>query len=286
MRICDLYGETEPVISFEFFPPKTEKGYLSLFRTIAELRDLDPGFVSVTMGAGGSTRRKTVGLVTQIQRELRLTAMAHLPCVGFERAEVAEILKTLQKAGLENVLALRGDPPQGEEFTPPVDGFDYAADLVAFIRERDYHCIGAACFPEVHPAAANAESDLKYLHAKVQQGADFLVTQLFFDNQKYFDFVARARTSGIEVPIVPGIMPVTSMANAKRMLAMGGGQMPPELEAELDRVGDNDDAAAELGIRWATEQCRELIERGAPGIHFYTLNRSPATRRIYQSLFP
>ena len=286
MRISDLYGASEPVISFEFFPPKTEKGYLSLFRTIADLQELGPGFVSVTMDAGGSTRRKTVGLVTQIQRELGLTAMAHLPCVGFERADVAEILQTLQTAGLENVLALRGDPPQGEEFNPPADGFDYAADLVAFIRERDYHCIGAACFPEVHPAAANAEADLKYLHAKVQQGVDFLVTQLFFDNQKYFDFVARARAIGIDVPIVPGIMPITSMANAKRMLAMGGGEMPPELEAELDRVGDNDDAAAELGIRWATEQCRELIDRDAPGIHFYTLNRSPATRRIHQSLFP
>jgi methylenetetrahydrofolate reductase (NADPH) len=286
MRISDLYGPAKPVISFEFFPPKTERGYLSLFSTIAELRDLRPGFVSVTMGAGGSTRRKTVGLVTQIQRELNLTAMAHLPCVGFERAEVSEILKTLQNAGLENVLALGGDPPRGEEFTPPTDGFDHASDLVAFIRARGYHCIGAACFPEVHPTAASAEVDLKYLHAKVQEGVDFLVTQLFFDNQKYFDFVERARAIGIDVPIVPGIMPITSMANARRMLAMGGGEMPSELEVELDRVGDNDEAAAELGIRWATEQCRELIDRDAPGIHFYTLNRSPATRRIHQSLFP
>ena len=285
MRISQLYGSGKPVISFEFFPPKTEKGYQSLFRTISELQDLDPGFVSVTMGAGGSTRRKTVDLVTQIQRELDLTAMAHLPCVGFERSEVAEILKSLQEAGLENVLALRGDPPQEGEFTPPLDGFDHAVDLVRFIRERGYHDIGAACFPEVHPAAPSAEVDLKHLHAKVESGVDFLITQLFFDNQKYFDFLTRARAIGIDVPIVPGIMPITSMANARRMLTMGGGQMPGELEAELDRVGDNDEAAAELGIRWATEQCRELIDRGAPGIHFYTLNRSPATRRIHASLF-
>jgi methylenetetrahydrofolate reductase (NADPH) len=286
MRITDLYQSGKPVISFEFFPPKSEKGYLSLFRTIAELRDLQPGFVSVTMGAGGSTRRKTVGLVTQIQRELRLTAMAHLPCVGFERAEVTDILKTLQQAGLENVLALGGDPPRGEEFVPPTDGFDHAIDLVSFIQERGYHCVGGACFPEVHPSAESAETDLKYLHAKVQAGTDFLVTQLFFDNQKYFDFVERARAIGVDVPIVPGIMPITSLANARRMLAMGGGAMPPELEAELNRIGDSAEAAAELGIRWATEQCRELLDKGAPGIHFYTLNRSPATRRIYESLSP
>jgi len=284
MRISDLYGPGKPVISFEFFPPKTERGYLGLFRTISELRDLEPGFVSVTMGAGGSTRRRTVGLVTQIQRELRLTAMAHLPCVGFERTEVSEILKGLQADDLENVLALGGDPPKGEDFSPPADGFDHASDLVRFIHERGYHCIGAACFPEVHPTAASAEVDLKYLAAKVQAGVDFLITQLFFDNPKYFDFVERARALGIGVPIIPGIMPITSMANARRMLAMGGGEMPSELETELDRVGDNEEAAAELGIRWATQQCRELLDRGAPGIHFYTLNRSPATRRIYQSL--
>jgi methylenetetrahydrofolate reductase (NADPH) len=285
MRISNLYGSDKPVISFEFFPPKTEKGYQSLFRTIAELQDLDPGFVSVTMGAGGSTRRKTVDLVSQIQRELKLTAMAHLPCVGFERSEVGQLLGSLQEAGLENVLALRGDPPQDGEFTPPVDGFEHAVDLVRFIRERGYHDVGAACFPEVHPTAPSSEVDLKHLLAKVEGGVDFLITQLFFDNQKYFDFVQRARAIGIDVPIVPGIMPITSMANARRMLTMGGGEMPRELETELDRVGDNDEAAAELGIRWATEQCRELIDRGAPGIHFYTLNRSPATRRIHASLF-
>jgi len=284
MRIPDLYGSGKPVISFEFFPPKSEKGYLSLFRTIAELRDLEPGFVSVTMGAGGSTRRKTVGLVTQIQRELQLAAMAHLPCVGFERTEVSEILKSLQEAGLENVLALGGDPPRGEEFIPPTDGFDHASDLVVFIRERGYHCIGAACFPEVHPTAASSEVDLKYLAAKVQAGADFLITQLFFDNRHYFDFVKRARAAGIETPIVPGIMPITNVVQVERFTKMCGATIPDELHERLQRAKDEPAQVMAIGIEHAITQCRDLLDRGAPGVHFYTLNKSFATRSILAAL--
>jgi methylenetetrahydrofolate reductase (NADPH) len=285
MSIADLYRRGEPVISFEFFPPKTDAGFRSLFRTIEDLKQLGPGFVSVTMGAGGSTRSKTVELVIRIQQELGLTSMAHLPCTGFERHEISEILDSLAAGGVTNVLALRGDPPRDvEDFRQPEDGFDFASDLTAYIAERGGFSIGGACHPEVHPDAENAEVDLANLKRKVDAGSDFLVTQLFFDNRKYFDFVARARRGGIEVPIVAGIMPITSVAGIRRMTALGGATLPRDLDAELSRVADDDAATLEVGIEWATEQCRELMEQGAPGIHFYTLNRSPATRRIYEAL--
>jgi methylenetetrahydrofolate reductase (NADPH) len=285
MRISELYQQDGPVLSFEFFPPKTDAGFRSLFRTIEDLQGLEPAFVSVTMGAGGSTRSKTVDLVGQIQRDLGLTAMAHLPCVGFERDDVAELLDRLQNDGIENVLALKGDPPNDPEFVHAHDGFDHASDLVEFLRSRWNFSIGAACFPEVHPNATSAEDDLRHLLHKVQAGSDFLITQLYFDNADYFDFVERARAIGIDVPIVAGIMPITSAANIRRIAQLSNARIPDELEANLSRVADDDEATLELGIEWATMQCRELIDRGAPGIHFYTLNRSPATRRIYEKLF-
>ena len=286
MRIADLFQTGKPSISFEFFPPKTEKGFQSLYRTIGELKRIDPGFVSVTMGAGGSTRSKTVDLVIEIERNLGLTAMTHLPCVGFNRDQVAAILDTLSSANLENVLALRGDPPvDGSDFVAAEHGFEHAAEIVAFIRQGWDLCVGAAAFPETHPNAKDAETDLHYLHEKVKAGSDFLVTQFFFDNAAYFDFVTRARAVGIEVPIVPGIMPITSAANVKRIPSFGGGEFPSELRTEIDACEDDDEKMLELGIRWATLQCRELLDGGAPGIHFYTLNRSPATRRIHANLF-
>ena len=286
MRISDLYRAGDPVISFEFFPPKTEKGFASLYRTIGELASIQPGFISVTMGAGGSTRSKTVDLVIEIEKNLGLTAMTHLPCVGFNRDDVGGILDTLSGAGLENVLALRGDPPRdAPDFVPAENGFEHAAEIVAFIRENWNLCVGAAAFPETHPDAVDAETDLRYLKEKVEQGTDFLVTQFFFDNAAYFDFVERARAIGIGVPIVPGIMPITSTANVKRMPSFGGGDFPGELRQQLEGCEGDDPRTLELGIRWATLQCRELIDAGAPGIHFYTLNRSPATRRIHANLF-
>ena len=286
MRISDLYSTGRPVISFEFFPPKTEKGFSSLYRTIGELASIEPGFVSVTMGAGGSTRSKTVDLVIEIERNLGLTAMTHLPCMGFSRDQVGAILDTLSGAGLDNVLALRGDPPRDPpDFVPAEDGFEHAAEIVAFIRAGWNLCVGAAAFPETHPDAVDAETDLRYLKEKVDRGTDFLVTQFFFDNAAYFDFVARARAIGIGVPIVPGIMPITSTANVKRMPSFGGGDFPAELLEQLEACAGDDPETLELGIRWATRQCRELIDGGAPGIHFYTLNRSPATRRIHANLF-
>ncbi len=286
MRISDLYARSEkPVISFEFFPPKTDAGYRSLYRTIAELKRLDPGFVSVTWGAGGSTRAKTVDLVVQIQRELGIPAMAHMTCVGSPRAELAATLERLVREGLHNLLALRGDPPkEATNFEPVADGFAHASELIAFIRSRFDLCIGAACYPEKHPEAPSAEVDLAHLVRKVEAGAEFLITQLFFDPADYFAFVDRARAAAIDVPIVPGIMPVVSTANARRMAQLGGSRIPDALEEQLARAGDDEEATSEIGIAWATDQCRTLLAGGVPGLHFYTLNRSPAARRVFENL--
>ena len=286
MRIAELYARGEPVVSFEFFPPKTDAGYASLAHTIADLKRLSPGFVSVTWGAGGSTRRKTIDLVVSIQREIGLTAMAHMTCVGAPRAQLSETLAHLSSEGIENVLALRGDPPKDAAgFQAVAGGFAHADELVAFVRAHFDLCIGGACYPETHPEAPSAEADLANLVRKVRAGAEFLITQLFFDPDDYSAFVARARAAGIEVPIVPGIMPVTSAANARRMAQMCGARIPDELEAQLAHAGDDEAATLEVGVAWATEQCRTLLERGAPGLHFYTLNRSPAARRVHESLF-
>jgi methylenetetrahydrofolate reductase (NADPH) len=277
---------TAPLVSFEFFPPKTDAGYDGLYRAIAELKQLAPGFVSVTWGAGGSTRRRTAELVVQIQRELGLTAMAHMTCVGSPAEELADALQGLAAAGIENVLALRGDPPRDQpNFSAPPGGFGHADDLVAFIRARWPLCIGGACYPETHPEADSAEADLAHLKRKVDAGASFLITQLFFEPAHYFRFVDRARAAGIEVPIVPGIMPVISVQNARRMAKLCRAEIPAALEAELEAAGDDEAATLELGVAWATEQCRTLLDRGAPGLHFYTLNRSPAARRVHENLF-
>ncbi|MEE3330527.1 MAG: methylenetetrahydrofolate reductase [NAD(P)H] [Myxococcota bacterium] len=287
MRIADLYGGREPVISFEFFPPKTDKGFASLFRTIEELKHINPDFVSVTMGAGGSTRGKTIDIVMRIQRELGVTAMCHLPCISFERAEIASILDTLERGGIENVLALGGDAPADQpDYQPPDDAFTYANELVEFIHSGPWSfSIGGGCYPEVHPRAINSEEDLANLVRKVAAGTDFLVTQLFLGNDDYFSFVDRARAAGIEVPIIPGIMPIASAANIKRMAKLANAKIPAELETKLNQAGDDDAAVAQIGVEWATAQCRDLLDRGAQGLHFYTLNRSPATREIHAALF-
>lgn len=287
MRISDMFGTGRPVVSFEFFPPKTQKGFDALFRTIAELKQLDPSFVSVTWGAGGSTRRKTAEIVIRIQRELGITAMCHLTCVGYTRAQIAEVLDGLAAAGIENVLPLRGDPPRDQpSFVPVEGGFRYANELVEFIRSRWDFCLPAACYPETHTEAPSPEVDLANLVRKVRAGVDLLITQLFFDNRDYFRFIERAREAGIRVPIAAGIMPITSTTNVPRIANMCGSRIPVQLEAQLTAAGGDAEAIDEIGVRWATDQCRELLERGVPGIHFYTLNRSPATRRIYRNLFP
>ena len=287
MRIADLYARTEPVFSFEFFPPKTDAGYQSLYRTISELKRLDPGFVSVTCGAAGNTRKKTADLVARIQRDIGLTAMAHMVCTGTTRDELEVTLASMRDDGVENVLALRGDPPRDQPDWRPVEGgFAHANELAAFLRERFDFCIGGACYPEKHPESPSPEADLERLVGKVAAGAEFLITQLFFDDADYWSFVGRARDAGIEVPIVPGIMPVISHANLQRMATLSAGTRIPEaLEAGLAEAGDDPERALDVGVDWATEQSRELLERGAPGIHFYTLNRSPATRRVHANLF-
>ncbi len=287
MKIRDLYAPGRRVFSFEFFPPKTDKGAQTLQRTIQELRDLAPGFVSVTYGAGGSTRDLTVDLVTRIQREDGLTAMAHLTCAGASRAEIAGVLDRLVTAGVENVIALRGDPPAGQaQFQTAKDGFAHASDLIAFIRREygDRLCVAGAAYPETHVECRDPQRDLEHLVTKARAGLDVIVTQLFFDNRCYFDFVARAREAGITVPIVPGIMPITNLASVERMTALSGAGIPPALRSELDRRREDPAAIMQLGLAQAAAQCADLLQAGAPGIHFYTLNQSPATRMILTAL--
>jgi methylenetetrahydrofolate reductase (NADPH) len=285
MKIRDLLKRGSPSFSFEFFPPKDEAGFEALFETVRSLRQLNPTFVSVTYGAGGSTRRKTIDLVARIKHDLGLESMAHLTCVGASRAEVGDVLEELVANEMENVLALRGDPPKGQnQFVPDPDGFHHANELVAFIRANYDLSIGAAAYPEKHPESPSRESDLACLKRKVDAGADFLITQLFFNNQDYFDFVARCREIGIDLPIIPGIMPILSVPQIKRFTEMCGAQIPADLLKRIEGVQDDSRAVEKCGIEHATAQCQHLLDQRAPGIHFYTLNRSKATWEIFQNL--
>jgi methylenetetrahydrofolate reductase (NADPH) len=285
MRIDTLLQSDDPVFSFEFFPPKTEQGERNLYTALAELRELHPSFVSVTYGAGGSTRERTIEIVKRIKREQGMEAMAHFTCVGATVAQLRAVLDEMRGAGIENVLALRGDPPAGHrEWTKTEGGLEYSSELVALIRADYPFAIGAACFPETHIHATSPEDDLAHLAEKVRAGVDFLITQLFFDNALYFDFVARARATGIEVPIVPGILPITHVGQVERMSAMCGASIPAGLRSELHLRGEDGEAVLDFGVAYATLQCAELLAGGAPGIHFYTLNRSPATRAILSAL--
>ncbi len=284
MRIDEILKAGGPVFSFEFFPPKTAKGSESLLGTIAELKALDPSFVSVTYGAMGSNRGQVIELVQKIKNDLGVEAMAHLSCTGHTSGELEGVLDQLAGVGIENVLALRGDPPKGEEFKAVPGGFGYASDLAAMIKARGSFCIGGAAYPEIHPDAGDAETDLAHLVTKVDAGADFLITQLFFSNADYFDFVGRARAKGIGVPIVPGIMPITDVGQVKRFTAMCGAKIPADLLLALEAAEGDSEKVLQIGVDHAVGQCRELLQRGAPGVHFYTLNRSPATRRILTAL--
>jgi len=288
MRIDErIAAAAEPSFSFEFFPPKTDEGERNLGRALAELSRLSPTFVSVTYGAAGSTteKRKTIEIVKHLKRDYGMEAMAHFTCVGATTGELREMLDTMRDAGLENVLALRGDPPQGQtEWTATEGGLSYSRELIELIRDEYDFAIGAACFPEVHIHATDAESDLRYLKDKVDGGARFLITQLFFDNQAYYDFVARAREIGIDAPIIPGIMPITDAGQIKRITGMCGAKIPDTLLRELELRGDQPGSVTDLGVAYATLQCADLLANGAPGIHFYTLNRSPATRAILSAL--
>jgi methylenetetrahydrofolate reductase (NADPH) len=286
MRIDEIIAtRAEPVFSFEFFPPKTEDGERNLRTALRELGPLEPSYVSVTYGAGGSTRDRTIEIVKSLKEEHGLEAMAHLSCVGTTEEELREILDEVRDAGIDNVLALRGDPPQGEtEWRPHPGGLHYSTELATLIREHYDVCIGAACFPEVHPEAVDLAHDLKFLKEKVAAGASFLITQLFFDNRLYFEFLDEARAAGIDVPIIPGIIPVTNVDQIKRFTQMCGASIPAPLLEQLELRREDADAVIQFGVAYATLQCADLLARGAPGIHFYTLNKSPATRAILSAL--
>ena len=296
MFIRDRLAHKRPVFSFEFFPPRSADGETALLRAMERLAPLEPDFVSVTWGAGGTTRARTVDLVVRIKREFGIEAMAHLTCVGATVAQLDEVLDSLAEAGVHNVLALRGDPPKGERaFVATEGGFAHAAELVAFVRARGQFCIGAACYPEVHPEAAGADADLQHLRAKVDAGVDFLVSQLFFDNRRFFDFEQRARAAGIAVPILAGIMPVTNVSQIERFSQLCGASIPAVLRQRLADVEGDAQEVFWAGVSYAAHQCRGLLrppgggpfERppsGVPGLHFYTLNKSPAARAIFEIL--
>jgi len=284
MRIDELLRRDGPTFSFEFFPPDTPEGEERLFAAIAQLRDLHPSFVSVT--CRNHSRSRTLEVVTRIRNEMGVEPMAHYTCAGATREALQEMLSGLHEAGIDNVLALRGDPPKGSDrFEVVPGGFSHASELAEMIRDDYDFCIGGACYCEGHLESESPEQDMRDTVAKVNSGVHFLITQMFFDNRHYFDFVARARAAGISVPIIPGIMPITSLARLSREDGtLFGAQVPPALLDELERQRDEPEAIVALGTAYATLQCAELLAGGAPGIHFYTLNRVPATRAILSAL--
>lgn len=285
MKIIEKLASKKPSFSFEFFPPKDEEGKERLFETVAHLSPYEPTFVSVTYGAGGSTRKLTVDLTVRIERESGIEAMAHLTCVGATRDEINAVLGQLREGGIQNVLALRGDPPQGaSEFRATEGGFAHASELIEHIHSAHDFCLAGACYPEKHPEAASAEQDLLNLKKKVDAGAQFLITQLFFEAKTYFSFVERARAIGIDVPIIAGIMPITNVKQVKRFTALCGATIPPELLARLEEVHGDPHEVRRVGVEHAIGECRALLDGGATGIHFYTLNRSTATVEILEKI--
>jgi methylenetetrahydrofolate reductase (NADPH) len=289
--IRDIYAKKmaahQPVISFEFFPPKTDEGDRNLLeKTIPALLQTRPDYCSVTYGAGGSTRDKTLMIVDRIQREHRLTALAHLTCVNHTRAEVRALLGKIRALGCQNILALRGDPPGGGAFQPAPGGFEFSSELVRFIRESGNFSTGVAGFPEGHIACPEGKfADWGHLKAKVDAGADFVLTQLFFDNADFFEFRDYvAGKLGVRVPIVPGVISILNAAQTIKFTQMCGAKIPPALRARLDALGNDEEAALEFGIEYATRQCEELLRACVPGLHFYTLNKSRSTVQVLKNL--
>ncbi|HLX72758.1 MAG TPA: methylenetetrahydrofolate reductase [NAD(P)H] [Verrucomicrobiae bacterium] len=288
--VRDIYAAKtaagKPVISFEFFPPKTEEGDRNLLeKTLPALLQTKPDFCSVTYGAGGSTRDKTLMIVDRIQRQHNLTAVAHLTCVCATREEIRNLLDRIRSLGVRNVLALRGDPPGGGEFKVTPGGFEYSNQLVGFIRGLDHFSIGVAGFPEGHIACKQGKHvDWSYLKNKIDAGADYVLTQLFFDNADFYEFRDHLRRNGVKVPLVPGIVPILNATQIKKFTALCGARIPAALAAKLDALGDNDAAVTQFGIDYATEQCADLLRNGAPGIHFYTLNKAHSTTQVLKNL--
>lgn len=285
MKLSEIYAHKKPVISFEFFPPKSEEGTENLFKNMKCLSSLKPDFISMTYGAGGTTRDKTVALVTRIKKEVGIEAVAHLACGGHTRSEIKSILDSLKKGGIDNVLALRGDPPQGETQFPIVpDGFKYASELTQFIKSQFSFGIGVAGYPEKHVEAKNLEDDLKHLKEKVNAGADVIITQLFFDNKDFYKFVEKVRQMDIKIPIVAGIMPIKDVDQIKRFTKMCGAKIPDDLLNRLELAQDDREKVVKLGVEHSFRQCKDLIQNGVQGIHFYTLNQSKSTQDIFNRL--
>jgi len=284
LKINDILTKTRPV-SFEFFPPRNAEGIPAVLETMDELKPYCPDFVSVTYGAGGSTRAFTEEITLQIKRETGVEVMAHLTCVGQNKEEIDEVLQRLESEGVENIIALRGDPPRGStEFVPVEGGFQHATDLLKHVQSNFRFGVAAACYPEGHTESPNLSADLDYVKQKVDKGADFLITQLFFDNSDFFGFLDRAKNAGIDVPIIPGLLPILSAPQIRRFASMCGASIPPDLGRQLDKRADDDQSARALGIEHATKQVEELWANGVPGIHFYVLNRSYSVSKILDNL--
>jgi methylenetetrahydrofolate reductase (NADPH) len=285
MRITEILARERPCFSFEFFPPKTDAGVAALMSAAAQLRSLAPAFVSVTYGAGGSTRARTLDVVKAMHHDLGLEVMAHLTCIGATRCDLYGILTELKRAGIDNILALRGDRPSAEGDAGMGPGeFRHASDLIHFVLSEFDFCVGAACYPEKHLESPDVASDIRALVAKVEAGAHFLITQLFFDNTRFYNFLERVRDAGIQVPIIPGIMPITSVDQVRRFTTMCGATIPEPLVRELEARRDQPEAVLDLGVAYAALQCADLLANGVPAIHFYTLNRSPAARAVVSAL--
>jgi methylenetetrahydrofolate reductase (NADPH) len=286
MLVSEILDQVKTSFSFEFFPPKTEKGFETLFKNISELNQLEPSYVSVTYGAGGTTRGRTHNLVKRLTKESDITVVSHLTCVGSSKDEMYNILKSYDEIGINNILALRGDAPDDEpEWKPHPDGFEHACDLVEFIKTHFPNmCVGVAGFPEGHPDTPDRILEMEYLKRKTDAGADYIVTQLFFDNRDFYDFCDRCTFHGIDIPVIAGIMPVLSKGGMRKMAELAAGARFPAPLLRAVYMADDDEGVKNVGIHWATEQVRDLINNNVRGIHFYTLNKSPATLKIYQAL--
>ena len=288
MKISDLLKQIKRSVSFEFFPPKTPEGEESLFKTIKELEFIKPTFVSVTYGAGGTTRERTIRVVKRIHTQTDLTVMAHQTCIGHTKKEIIDILNQYKDIGVQNVLALRGDIPQGQEesFVFPPDGCRYANELVSLIRENfgDWFSIGVAAYPEGHPESPDIDTDIHFFKKKVDAGAEFAITQMFFDNSYFYRFMDKLQKVGVDIPVIPGIMPITNFKQIKKFADMCGATIPSDLIKRLQPVADRPEEVEKIGIEFAVKQCEDLLKNGAKGLHFYTLNKSKATVQIYKAV--
>ncbi|MBN2190554.1 MAG: methylenetetrahydrofolate reductase [NAD(P)H] [Candidatus Aureabacteria bacterium] len=285
MKITEILKKAKPSFSFEFFPPKTEEGLLSLYKTISELEKIGPAFISITYGAMGTTRKRTLELIEKIKKSLKCEIMAHLTCIGSSSEEILSIMSKLKKLDVSNILALRGDIPEGYPEKDKVKSdFLYAADLVRFIKKLDGFCIGVAGYPECHKDCRDIDTDINYLKEKIDAGADFIITQLFFHNEYYYSFVEKLRKRGIMNAVIPGIMPITGYNQISTIQKMCGCSIHKGIKAKLEKFKDDPVSIRNFGVDYATKQCGELLAQGAPGIHFYTFNRSEATRKIWNNL--